>query len=90
MQYIKSNPFSWIVFVCLLLATWFQVFSIWGALFMWWAVSSFMTGQAFLIETIDSQENPPLFYAITTMWFLFGLLYVVQDLAWRLFGIYIG
>ncbi|RBW62752.1 hypothetical protein DS906_01795 [Ruegeria sp. A3M17] len=90
MQYLKSHPFSWIIFLCLLLATWFQIYAIWGLLFMWWAVSSFMTGQAFLIETIDSRDNPPLFYAITIMWFAFGLLYVVQDLAWRLFGIYIG
>ena len=50
----------------------------------------FKTFEAFIGEIVTVEENPPLFYVITVMWLGFGVLYIVQDLAWRLFGVYIG
>lgn len=86
---LKSHPLSFLTVAALLLATVFEHYWIWGLLFLWWAYTSWQTGEAFVLETIRIQDNAPLFYMITLMWAGFGLVYALQDLAWRLFGLYL-
>lgn len=90
MKYLTSNPFTWVTVAILLLATAFNHFWVWGALFLWWSVTSFMAGQAFIGTVIARRDNPPLFFVVTAMWLGLGGYYLVQDIAWRFFQIYIG
>ena len=90
MKYFKNHPLTWATVLALLLATWFEHFWVWGALFLWWSYTSYLAGEAFIGEIVTRRENPPLFFTVTVMWFGLGILYIVQDFAWRFFGIYIG
>lgn len=90
MQYFRNHPITWLTVVVLIFATWFEHYWIWGSLFVWWSYTSFTEGTAFIGEVVTHDENPPLFYVVTGMWMFLGLLYIVQDFAWRFFGIYIG
>lgn len=69
-----------VVFVILLATTFTGYYSAWGVLFVYWSVLSLMSGEVFLIETIDRDENPVLFWAISIMWAGFGVLYFLADL----------
>lgn len=89
MNMFRSHSLSCIAVAVLLLATLFEHYWIWGLLFLWWAYTSWQTGEAFVLETVRVQDNAPLFYLIILMWAGFGILYASQDLAWRLFGLYL-
>lgn len=90
MKYITNHPVTWATVLVLLMATWFQHYWIWGVLFLWWSITSYMAREAFIGEIVTHEENPPLFYVVTLMWLGFGAYYIVQDFAWRFFQIYIG
>ena len=80
----KFKPLTVCVFVALLIATYYDWYWPWGLLFMYWAVPSLMTGEAFLIERVTRAQNPILFWLITGMWVGFGVWTVYEDLLWRL------
>jgi hypothetical protein len=88
MKYLTNHPVTWATVVALIFATLFGHYWIWGSLFLWWSYTSFLAGEAFIGEIVNINENPPLFWTVTVMWFSLGTYYVVQDLAWRLFGVY--
>ncbi len=64
----------------LLVTAYFGYYAAWGALFVFWGVTSTRSGQVYLVEPIDRQETPVLFWAISAMWIGFGVLYVLVDL----------
>ena len=55
-------------------------YSLWGVLFIFWAILSIRSGEAFLVEPISRTGDPILFWAITAMWVFFGGLYILADL----------
>lgn len=81
-QWMGQKKLLTIVGLPVLLAlTWAGFLAAWGLLFIWWALLSVNTGQAFVFEEIRRDETPLLFWVIIAMWIGFGLLYVVNDLA---------
>jgi len=65
--------------VLLLGATLTGVYSVWGALFLFWGLSAIRTGQVYLVEPIHRDEDPILFWILTGMWCVFGVLYVLAE-----------
>lgn len=70
--------------IALAIATYLSWYWVWGILFVFWGAQSLQTGEAFLIEVLERERDPTLFWAVTAMWIGFGLWYVCGDLAWRL------
>lgn len=54
---------------------------LWGLLFLIWAAPSLVTGVTFLVEPIRRDENPWLFWIITTMWLGLSLALIAIELA---------
>lgn len=54
---------------------------LWGLLFLFWAAPSLVTGVTFLVEPIRRDENPWLFWIITTMWLGLSLALIGIELA---------
>lgn len=64
----------------LLAAAWLGWNWPWGLLFLWWAVPSILGGQAFLVGEIRRDTDPVLFWIVTALWALFGVLMIAADL----------
>ncbi|MGI9353838.1 MAG: hypothetical protein ACR2PF_01535 [Rhizobiaceae bacterium] len=71
---------SWVVLAVLITATVFSHYWVWGVLFIFWSVQSWVTGSVFLIASIERRSDPVLYFTITAMWFFFG----VWELAYAL------
>ena len=63
----------------LLASTFLGVYSFWGVMFVYWGVMSLRSGEVFLLEPIDREKDPALFWIISAMWIGFGLLYILTD-----------
>jgi hypothetical protein len=57
---------------------------VWGLLYLYWAVAGAMTGNAFVIEIIERDRNPVLFWVINTLWTIAGVGTIAADLSGRL------
>lgn len=53
----------------------------WGLLFIYWVIPAWQTGEAHLLGPVERDRDPVLFWAIVTLWTLFGVLLVLADLA---------
>lgn len=78
---------SWAVLAALITATVFGHFWVWGVLFIFWSVQSWVTGSVFLIAPVERRTDPVLYFTVTAMWLLFGVWELAYDLLWR-FGIH--
>jgi hypothetical protein len=79
--------FKWptlLAIAALAIATWYGWYWAWGLLFIYWAIGGLLTGDAFVVQSIERESNPILFWLITAMWGGFGVWYVYSDIAWRL------
>lgn len=63
----------------LLITTINGIHSVWGIMFIYWGVTAVMARQVYLLEPIDRQEDPALFWIIAMMWIGFGAMYVLAD-----------
>ena len=63
----------------LVLASWFEFWSVWGLLFIYWAVHGIRMGDAFLVESIRRESHPILFWLINVAWTVSGVYYVYYD-----------
>ncbi len=73
---------KWLTLVALpilMISTYFGYYSVWGALFIFWGLSSTLSGEVFLLEPINRGANPVLFWIISVMWIGFGALYILAD-----------
>ena len=52
---------------------------LWGLLFLFWVVPSLTTGVTFLVEPIHRDENPWLYWTITTIWLGLSLALIAID-----------
>ncbi len=71
---------NYVALPLLLAATWLGLNWPWGLVFIWWAWPSIRAGEAFLVDVVSLEEDPILFWAVTTLWVLFGVLMVAVDL----------
>ena len=58
---------------------------IWGLLFLSWTLPSLVTGRIHLIEEVERDHHPALFWAIVVTWILLSLALVAIDIS-ALFG----
>lgn len=63
----------------LMYTTFIGTYSVWGLLFVFWGLTSVKSGSVYLLEPIEREEDPALFWIISVMWIGFGLLYVLTD-----------
>ncbi|MYF84354.1 MAG: hypothetical protein F4176_09660 [Acidimicrobiia bacterium] len=69
-----------VALAALLIATWMDWQWVWGVFFLYWAVLGIMTGQAFVVRTVDQDESPLLFWLISVTWLVVAALSVFYDL----------
>ena len=65
----------------LIVAMLWDVYAVWGALFVVWGLTSALSGQVYLIEPIERRDDPALFWIILGLWIGSGLLYIHATLA---------
>ena len=63
----------------LLIATFNGVYSLWGLLMIYWGVVSIRSGEVYLLEPVERDRDPSLFWIISIMWIAFGAIYVAAD-----------
>lgn len=75
---------NYIALPVLLVAAVLEIYWLWGLLFLWWAVPAIMTGQTALVFEISRETDPILFWAVTALWAVFGLMMIAASLfpAW--------
>ncbi|MDE0370149.1 MAG: hypothetical protein OXK16_09535 [bacterium] len=69
-----------VALAALLIATWMDWQWVWGVFFLYWAVLGIMTGQAFVVRTVDQDESPLLFWLISVTWLVVAALSIFYDL----------
>jgi hypothetical protein len=70
---------KWITLIALpilIVAMFENIYWIWGLLYIYWGVQSLMSRQVYLLEPIDVDEDPVLYWLIITLWIGAGPLYV--------------
>lgn len=71
----------YLVIVGLLLALYMNWSWPWGLLFIYWAVLAMFAGEAFLIGPISREHDPDLFWIVTVLWALLGVMMILVDVA---------
>ncbi|MEM7073671.1 MAG: hypothetical protein AAGA28_03630 [Pseudomonadota bacterium] len=74
---------KWLTLVALPILTYAMIhglFFVWGLLFLFWGAGSLASGRIFLVEDIDRQSDPALFWIVFFMWIGSGVTYVYYDL----------
>ena len=57
-----------------------EIYWIWGLLFIYWGIYSIRNKQVYLLETIEAEEDPVLFWLLVVLWIGSGLVYVQTSL----------
>ena len=67
------------VFVALMAATWFRLWSPWGLLFIYWIIPNFYSGRAFLVSEVARDDAPFLFWLVQFTWLALGIMMILAD-----------
>ena len=54
---------------------------IWGILFIFWAIPAFLTGETHLVGSVPRDTQPVVFWLVTVLWIVLGVLTILLDLA---------
>ena len=65
--------------VVLLGATYLDWYWVWGLFFAYWTITSIVTRQAFIVQTVRRDENPVLFWLICVAWLVLAVLVILYD-----------
>ena len=76
---MPTAQINWLAFAILIIASFFELYFIWGLLFIYWSVRSYVDQTLYLITPIYRGETPILYWSLSTLWFLFGIWYVISD-----------
>lgn len=76
-----ATPINVVALIFLLVATYLGWWWPWGLLFIFWAIPAVYYGEAHLIGPIPRDTQPLLFWAVTVLWILLGIMTVMMDLA---------
>ncbi|MDA4847981.1 hypothetical protein [Hoeflea poritis] len=79
-ELIAYKPFTVLAIIVLAVATAMGWIWMWGLLYMYWAVMGPLTGSAFVVESVDRDDNPVLFWIISAAWFAAGIWTFVNGL----------
>ncbi len=71
---------NYVALPVLLVATFLQIYWLWGLLFLWWVVPSVMAGRTALVFDVERDSDPVLFWIVVILWGLFGAMMVVASL----------
>lgn len=69
------------------LAGWYWV---WGIFFLYWAVSGIVTGHAFVVQTVNRDENPVIFWLVSITWLVLAGLTLFYDFFPETAGYWLG
>lgn len=72
-----GNSICLLVLVVAAVLGWYWI---WGLMFLYWTVPSVISGQAFLLTSVERKKDPVLFWAVVVLWILFGLGMIVASL----------
>ena len=75
----KRHQINLAVFVVLMAATWFRLWSPWGLLFIYWIIPNFYSGRAFLVFEVSRDEAPLLFWLVQLTWLALGIAMILMD-----------
>lgn len=75
----QSNLPTVAALAVLLAATLFGWYWVWGIFFLYWAVAGIVTGRAFVVQTVRRDQNPVLFWLISTTWLVLAVLTLFYD-----------
>ena len=53
---------------------------VWGIFFLYWAVSGIVMGHAFVVQTVNRDESPVLFWLVSVTWLVLAGLMILYDL----------
>ncbi len=74
-----NRSINYLAFALLMISIAFGIQSLWGALFVYWAVWSIRANHAFLLSDVRRDEDPVLFWLIQLAWVVFGLWMIAAD-----------
>ena len=77
---MSAKPMTIAAICVLAVATALDWYWVWGLLFIYWGALSVLSGSAFLIETIERENSPVLFWIIVAMWIGSGSWAVYSNL----------
>ena len=78
------TPPNWLnalVLVGLLVALYMNWMWPWGLLFVYWAVPAIRNGETLLIGPMSRAQAPVLFWLVTTLWIVLGVMMILVDAA---------
>lgn len=78
------HPPRWvnvIALAVLLVALWMDWLWVWGILFIYWTVPAFRTGEVHLVGSVPRATQPVVFWLVTVLWIVLGVLVILWDLA---------
>ncbi|MGB0504705.1 MAG: hypothetical protein ACPGGK_00790 [Pikeienuella sp.] len=67
-----------IVLPVMIVATLLGWYAIWGLLFVYWGYLALTRGEVFLVEAINRDEDPALFWILMALWFGSGAYYIAS------------
>ncbi len=76
---IQSKLPTVVALAVLLGATFVGWYWVWGIFFLYWALSGIVTGQAFVVQSIQRDESPVLFWLISITWLILAGLAIFFD-----------
>ena len=76
----RQRILNHIAFPVLVVAAALGIYWVWGLLFLWWLVPAVRSGQAHFVFEVDRDEDPVLFWAVVSLWALFGAMMVAASL----------
>ena len=63
----------------------------WGVLFIYWSVPALRHGETLLLRPLSRTERPVIFWIVTLLWVVFGVVTILADAAPSVLGnLYVG
>ena len=60
---------------------------VWGVLFIMWTIPALYSGRTNLVEEINREDNPVLFWLIIGTWIVLSIVMILFDLVTLIWGI---
>ncbi len=83
----KRAPIAWKTLVGLVLIfieLWLNTGIIWGGLMLIWAILGVHSGQTYILELLERQKHPVLFWMVIHVWLLFAAFFFMDNA--RIYG----
>lgn len=81
MRFLTPAVINAVVFLGLLVALVMNWSWPWGVLFLYWTIPAVKGRVTVLVSEIDRDDQTVLFWAVTVLWILIGILMILTDVA---------